>query len=110
MSWPHAIGRKAAMRVWATLHGCDRSTMMALPVTALLVVVIGRAGAGARACADERAFSAANQSARPSADGRSDPDALGGFFLARLGIASLPCASITAHHWTQSEQAGNEKQ
>src|SRR5262249_38907136 len=94
-------------------HLCDHSTMitmMALPVTALLVVVIVRAGPGPAPGPDQRAFSAADQSARPGADGRPDPDALGGFFLASFGIAPLPRARITAHHWTQSEEGGDEKQ
>src|SRR2546427_11675229 len=69
------------------LYGDLRSTRMAPPVTTLLVIVIGRARARARARADERALSAPKQSACAGADGRSHSDALGGFLLARFGIA-----------------------
>src|SRR5262249_30417452 len=82
---------------------------MASPITSLLVNVIGRAGAGARARSDKGALSAANQSACPGADGRSDPDAFGGFFLACFRIASLHRARISVQQGTQNEGTGDEK-
>jgi len=63
-------------------------------VFALLVNVIESAAARARARANERAFSAPNQSARSGANGCSNANAFGGFLLTRFGIASTLRAHI----------------
>ena len=57
-------------------------------------------GAAARSCAraNERALSATDQSARPGADGRSNADAFGRFFLPRFGIASTLRVYIRTRH------------
>ena len=66
-------------------------------VLALLMNVIEGAAACARARANERALSAPDQSACSGANGRSNADAFGRFFLPCFGIAS----TLRVHIWTR---------
>src|SRR5262249_29616956 len=74
------------------------SAMTTPLVFALLVNVIE--GAAPRACAraNERALSAPDQSACSGANGRSNADAFGRFFLPGFGIASTLRVHIRTRH------------
>src|SRR5689334_17408492 len=86
---------------------------MAAAVLALLVYVISAAARRAGARADDRAFLAADQAARRAADGRADADALGGFALARFGIAMVTATALrrfAADVEHQYHKAGRQQQ
>jgi hypothetical protein len=79
--------------------------------TAFLVDVIECAPTCARACADHRAFSAADQTTRSRADRSADSDSLSGFTFAGLGIvtATMPVRISSWHETTNQNDRRKKK-